>query len=186
MEELPPGQRYVPSFIEYSALGRPEVNLETWRLRVRRLVERELELSYEELRKLPQIEILSDFHCVTGWSVRGVRWKGVRISLLAEMAGVKPEAKWAKFACVDGYHTSVPIEDALAEESIIVLEVNGSPLSREMGFPARPFIPHLYAWKSAKWLELIEFLPYYPGGYWESRGYHPRGNVWAEERRVER
>ncbi len=182
MPELPPGQRWVGDFIEYSALGRPSVNLEEWRLTVTGLVERELSLSYRELRSLEQVEIVRDFHCVTGWSVREVRWRGVRIARLAEMAGVRPEARWVRFVSLDGYDTSVPLEDALVEDAIVALEVNGRPLPEEMGFPARPIIPHLYAWKSAKWLTRVEFTKGYPGGFWEDRGYHPRGNVWREER----
>ncbi len=101
---------------------------------------------------------------------------------LAELAGVRPEAKWFMFKCADGYAAPVPIEDALHERSLIVLKLNDESLSIEQSFPARPFIPHLYAWKSAKWLVLVEFIESYVDGYWEARGYHERGNVYLEER----
>jgi DMSO/TMAO reductase YedYZ molybdopterin-dependent catalytic subunit len=119
---------------------------------------------------------------VTKWSVKNVEWEGVQIRFLADKAGVKPVAKWVMFRCLDGYTAPVPIEDALMENAIIALKMNGEPLKLENGWPARPFIPYLYLWKSAKWLCTIEFIENYVDGYWEARGYHERGNVWLEER----
>jgi DMSO/TMAO reductase YedYZ molybdopterin-dependent catalytic subunit len=86
------------------------------------------------------------------------------------------------FHCADGYTTPVPLEDAMTEDSMIAFKMNGEPIPVEQGFPARPFIPQLYAWKSAKWLAKIEFMENYEDGYWEARGYHERGNVSNEER----
>ena len=86
------------------------------------------------------------------------------------------------FHCVDGYTAPAPLEDALVEDAIVAYKINGKYLSVEQGFPARPFIPHLYGWKSAKWLNRIEFIRDYVDGYWEAYGYHERGNVWLEER----
>lgn len=91
------------------------------------------------------------------------------------MASVRPEARWVRFVSLDGYDTSVSLEDALVEDAIVALEVNSKPLPEEMGFPARPIIPHLYAWKSAKWLTRVEFARDYPGGFWEDRD--PRGGT---------
>jgi DMSO/TMAO reductase YedYZ molybdopterin-dependent catalytic subunit len=82
----------------------------------------------------------------------------------------------------DGYTAPVPLEDAMVEDSLIALKMNGKPIPLQQGFPARPFIPHLYGWKSAKWLTDVEFLPQYEDGYWEMYGYHERGNVWDQER----
>ena len=185
-EALPPGQVWVQNWIIYAALGIPEVDLERWRLRLTGLVKRVVELSFDELQRLPAKRYVKPFFCVTKWSIRDVEWEGVEIRRLAEMAGVLPEARWVMFKCVDGYTTPVPLEDALHEDAIVVYKMNGEYLSKEQGFPARPFIPHLYGWKSAKWLNEIEFLPDYVDGYWEERGYHERGNVWAEERFKER
>jgi DMSO/TMAO reductase YedYZ molybdopterin-dependent catalytic subunit len=182
-ENLPPGQRYVRRFIIYSALGIPEVGLDSYRLRVTGLVERELEYSYREIvEKLPRLSYVEDFHCVTGWSVKEVIWEGVPLRWLAEQAGVRPEARWVVFRCLDGYVAPVPIEDALSERAIVAFKMNGSVLSPEHGFPLRPFIPHLYGWKSAKHLSEIEFSAEYVDGFWEVHGYHERGDVWAEER----
>lgn len=178
----PPGQYFVKDFIVYAELGIPQIDIEHYRLRITGLVERIVEYSYDELLRLPQISIVADSHCVTKWSVKNVTWEGVPIKILAEKAGVKPTAKWVMFHCLDGYSTPVPIEDALVDNAIIALKINGRPLKLENGWPARPFIPHLYLWKSAKWLSVIEFIEKYVDGYWEARGYHERGNVWLEER----
>lgn len=182
-EQLPPGQRYIKRFIIYSALGIPEVDLASYRLRITGLVGRELEYRYEDLLyRLPRISYVADFHCVTGWSVRAVSWEGVPIRWLAEQAAVSPEAKWVLFHCIDGYSAPVPVEDALSEMAIIAVKMNGAALSPENGFPCRPFIPHLYGWKSAKHLREIEFSAEYVDGFWEMQGYHERGDAWAEER----
>jgi len=120
--------------------------------------------------------------CVTTWSIKDVVWEGVSFRELAKLTSVKKEAKWVMFHCADGYTAPVPLEDAMVEDSLIALKMNGKPIPVEQGFPARPFIPHLYGWKSAKWLTAIEFLPQYEDGYWETYGYHERGNVWDQER----
>jgi len=133
----------------------------------------------------PGYTMLSPFvtqDCVTSWSIEKPAWEGVPLRYLADQARVKPEAKWAMFYCYDGYTAPVPVADALSEDSIVALKLNGKPLSAEQGFPARPFIPHLYGWKSAKWLGRIDFIPEYVDGYWEAYGYHERGNVAEEER----
>jgi len=179
---MAPGQFYAKRFALYSALGVPKITLESWRLSITGLVEKELNLSFEELQRLPQVELTRDFHCVTQWSIKDVVWEGVRFRELARLATVRPEAKWVMFHCADGYTTPVPIEDAMTEDSLIAFKMNDGPIPVEQGFPARPFIPHLYAWKSAKWLMKIEFMKDYEDGYWEARGYHERGNVADEER----
>jgi DMSO/TMAO reductase YedYZ molybdopterin-dependent catalytic subunit len=181
-EQIPPGQRYVKKFIYYAALGVPEVDIQSYRLKILGEVENKLEFTYEELLKMIDTEYVRDFHCVTGWSVAGVKWEGVKMKTIASLAKVKDTAKWVMFYSLDGYTSVVPIEDALSEDTIIALKMNGKPLDKKSGFPARPFIPHLYAWKSAKWLTAIHFTSEYQDGFWEERGYHERGNVWEEER----
>jgi DMSO/TMAO reductase YedYZ molybdopterin-dependent catalytic subunit len=178
----PPGQFYAKRWALYSALGMPEIKLETWRLSVTGLVEKELSLSFDELQRLPQVKLTRDLHCVTAWSIKDVVWEGVAFRELAKLAGVKPEAEWVMYHSADEYTAPVPLKDAMVEDSVIALKMNGSSIPREQGFPARPFIPHLYAWKSAKWLTKIEFLKDYKDGYWEAFSYHERGNVWKEER----
>ena len=179
----PPGQRFVRNWVIYSALGVPIVDLEKWRLSITGLVEKQISYSYKELVESQLIvKLKRDFHCVTGWSIPSVQWEGIPIKILADKAVIKPKASWVMFYCMDGYTATVPIEDALKEDSIVAFRMNGEPLSAEQGFPARPFIPHLYGWKSAKWLVEIEFIKDYVDGYWEMRGYHGRGNIWYGER----
>ena len=179
----PPGQRYVRRWVIYSALGTPALDLRQWSLRITGLVEREMNYSYNQLVGSPlMVSLRQDFHCVTGWSIPDVLWEGIPIKALTKEALVKPEAKWVLFRCADRYTAPVPVADALADNSIIAFRMDGKPLSLEQGFPARPVIPHLYAWKSAKWLTEVEFIRDYADGFWEIRGYHERGNVWSEER----
>ena len=133
----------------------------------------------------PGFTMLSPFvtqDCVTRWSIKDVAWEGLLIRDLLAPAGVNPDASWLMFHCVDGYTAPVPLEDALKEDSILAFKLNGRPLSADQGFPARPFIPGLYAWKSAKWVNRMELLPDYRDGYWETYGYHERADVWEEER----
>jgi DMSO/TMAO reductase YedYZ molybdopterin-dependent catalytic subunit len=177
-----PGQYYAKRFVIYSALGEARIKLETWRLSVSGLVENELILSFEELQRLPQAKLTRDFHCVTQWSIKDVLWEGVRFRELVNLAKVRSGAEWVMFHCADGYTAPVPLVDAMVEDSIIATKMNGRPIPVEQGFPARPFVPHLYAWKSAKWLANIEFMKKYKDGYWEAHGYHERGNVSREER----
>lgn len=160
----------------------PEVDLDTYRLAVSGLVEKPLTLTYEELLRGPLITLTRDFHCVTKWSIADAAWEGVPLRALAERAELKAEAQFVRFFCLEGYTAVIPLADALVPDSIIAVRLNGKPLSLDQGYPARPFIPHLYGWKSAKWLSAIEFLDAYRDGYWEMYGYHERGNVWDEER----
>jgi len=179
---VPPGQSFARRWAIYAAFGVPRIDIEAWRLTTSGLVERELNLSFTELEKLPQLKLRRDFHCVTTWSIKDIVWEGVAFRELAKMSGVKPEAKWVMFRCADDYTTPVPLEDASVEDSLIALKMNGKQIPVQQGFPVRPFIPHLYGWKSAKWLTGIEFLPEYEDGYWENVGYHERGNIWDEQR----
>lgn len=179
----PPNQVWARKFVIYGALGIPEVQVKDWRLTVTGLVEMRAEFTYDNLTsKMPNIKIVRDFSCVTQWSVADVEWEGVPFSEIAKTAGTKDGAEWVIFSCADGYTAPVPLEDAMVEDSIIALKMNGKPLSAQQGFPARPFIPHLYGWKSAKWLTGIELASEYVDGYWEMYGYHERANIWQEER----
>ena len=179
---IPPGQTFAKRWALYTALGVPKIDLANWHLTTSGLIEKELKLTFQDIQKLPQVKLTKDFHCVTTWSIRDVVWEGVSFREIAKLTGVKPEAKWVMFHCADGYTAPVPHEDAMVENSLIAFKMNGKPIPESQGFPARPFIPHLYGWKSAKWLRGIEFLAEYQDGYWEMYGYHERGNVWDEER----
>ena len=133
----------------------------------------------------PGFTMLSPFvtqDCVTKWSIKDVLWEGLQLRKLLEPAGVAPDADWLMFHCADGYSAPVPLEVAMMDDSILAFRLNGKPLSAEQGFPARPFIPGLYAWKSAKWVNRMELMSGYRDGYWEAYGYHEKADVWEEER----
>jgi DMSO/TMAO reductase YedYZ molybdopterin-dependent catalytic subunit len=156
--------------------------VEDWHLRTSGLVQNPLDLTWEAIHKLPQTTFTADFQCVTRWSIKDVVWEGILFREIAKLTGIQPETKWVMFKCADGYTAPVPLEDAMSEESIIAFKMNGKPIPPHQGYPARPFIPQLYGWKSAKWLNEIMFIPNYVDGYWEMYGYHERGNIWKEER----
>jgi DMSO/TMAO reductase YedYZ molybdopterin-dependent catalytic subunit len=180
--ELPPNQVWGKKFVIYAALGIPRVDPKQWRLRVDGLVSNPMEYTYDQLLSRPQNSLVRSFYCVTRWSIKDAAWEGLLIRDLLAPTGASPDASWLMFHCVDGYTAPVPLEDALKEDSILAFKLNGRPLSAEQGFPARPFIPGLYAWKSAKWVNRMELLPDYRDGYWETYGYHERADVWEEER----
>ncbi|MGC8974961.1 MAG: sulfite oxidase-like oxidoreductase [Thermoprotei archaeon] len=181
-ESLPPGQRAIPNFIIYRILGQPEVDISSWRLRIEGDVGKLSTYTYEDLLRMTDTSYTSDFHCVTGWSVKNVKWEGVSLRRLVMEAQPLKNVKWVYVESLDKYTTVVPYEDFIDERSLLVLRINGRPLSLEQGFPARIFIPYLYGWKSAKWVTKIVFTREYRDGYWEALGYHQRGNVWKEER----
>ena len=140
-----------------------------------------MEFTYDELEAMEWIRVEADFHCVEGWSVGPVVFEGPSLPSLLRRAGLG-SARYVIFVGLDGYTSVVPLEDALDERAVLAMRMNGEPLTLEHGFPARPVIPHLYGWKSAKWLREVRLVENYVDGYWEARGYHERGNVWREER----
>ncbi|MCX8196342.1 MAG: molybdopterin-dependent oxidoreductase [Acidilobaceae archaeon] len=178
----PAGQKVAKRFVIYAAEGVQTVEAGSWSLKISGLVEREVSFSLEELKRSSSLFSERDFHCVTGWSVKGNSWLGVRMKELAEKAGASGEAKWVIAKSVRGYSTVIPIEEALKEGSIVAIGLNGKPLSAEGGFPARLIVPQLYGWKSAKWLKELLFVRDYVDGYWEALAYHERGLAEAEER----
>jgi DMSO/TMAO reductase YedYZ molybdopterin-dependent catalytic subunit len=179
---LPPSQVWSKRFVIYAALGVPRVDPNQWALRVDGLVATPMVYTYDQLTTRSQDKLVRSFHCVTKWSVKDVNWEGLLIKDLLEPAAVDPRARWLMFHCADGYTAPVPLEDALMASSILAFKINGKPLSSEQGFPARPFFPNLYGWKSAKWVNRIELVSGYRDGYWEAFGYHERANIWEEER----
>lgn len=181
-EVLPPGQVWGKRFVIYAALGIPRISPGEWKLKVDGLVDSPLEYTYEQLLSRPQTSYVKSFFCVTKWSIKDVHWEGLPIRSLLEPAGVKPEAKWLMFHCYEGYTAPVPMESALSEDALLAFKIDGKPLTAEQGFPARPFMPNLYGWKSAKWVIRMELIPEYRDGYWEAYGYHERADFWEEER----
>jgi DMSO/TMAO reductase YedYZ molybdopterin-dependent catalytic subunit len=181
---LPPGQSRTRVWPVLDAFGTPEVDLSRWRLTLGGLVERPVRLDWQSFCSLPAVRVFSDFHCVTRWSRLGNLWTGVATTQLAALAGVvRPQARFVLIGALDGgWTTNLPIDDFLAPDSLMATHHDGRPLLPEHGGPARLIVPHLYAWKSAKWVTDIQFLAEDRPGFWERNGYHRRGDPWTEER----
>ncbi|HEX7314271.1 MAG TPA: sulfite oxidase-like oxidoreductase [Pyrinomonadaceae bacterium] len=176
---LPPGQTRTRKWPVLDAHGTPEVDLETWRFEVGGLVERPSQWSLDEFLQLPAVKVYADFHCVTRWSRLDNLWGGVATRTVAELVGVKPEAKFVVAEAHDyGWTTNLPIEYFLAEDSLFAWTNDGRPIPPEHGGPVRLVVPRLYAWKSAKWVKGVRFLAEDEAGFWEEGGYHMRGNPW--------
>ncbi len=178
---LPPGQRVIQSLKPMG--GSPgDPRSKNFRLRVHGQVKKSLELSFEDLRKLPEVEQTSDVHCVTGWSVLGAVFHGVRVSTLANLAGVKDTARHVIFEAAHGYTANLPLDEATASDVLVTYRLDGRPLAKKHGAPVRGLVPNSYFWKSAKWLTGIRFETRDAPGYWEVRGYHNHADPWLEER----
>lgn len=138
--------------------------------------------SWDDLMALPQTSLTRDFHCVTHWSKLDVSWTGVLTRDLYERLEPSSKATHVMFHCYGGYTTNLKLDDFLADGCMLVHRLEGEPIPTEHGGPLRALIPHLYAWKSAKWLSGIEFMEGDRPGFWERNGYHNRGDPFAEER----
>ena len=181
-QRLPPGQHLVKNWPVLDLGIEPPIDLRAWRLDVDGLVDTKLRLNWDGFNALPQIENTSDIHCVTSWSRYDNRWTGVLTRDLLEAVSPKPEAAFVTLTSEDGYTTNLTLADFAAEGAMLVHAWEGAPLTPEHGGPARLIVPHLYLWKSAKWLRRITFQTEEHPGYWELRGYHMRGDPWNEER----
>ncbi|MEZ6066160.1 MAG: sulfite oxidase-like oxidoreductase [Planctomycetaceae bacterium] len=182
-ERVPPGQTRTRKWPVLHATTVPEIDIATWSLEVLGLVEQPLELDWETFRSLPRVKVFADFHCVTQWSRLGNTWEGVSVRHLLEQAGVSDDAMFAIVGGCDGeWTTNLPIGDLMVPDALLADTHDGVPLDPDHGGPVRLIVPHLYAWKSAKWVRSIELLAEDRRGYWEAAGYHDRGDPWAEER----
>lgn len=184
-DRLPPGQYLVkPHQFPILDLGiHPAFDPATWSLEVCGEVDRPATFTWEQLLALPALTLTRDFHCVTTWSKYDVTWTGVPFRWLAEHVGVQPSAGYVIAHCEDlGYTTNVPLDDMLHDDVLLAYLLEGEPLSPEHGGPLRTLVPHLYAWKSAKFLRRLEFSAVDKPGFWEVRGYHNYGDPWREER----
>ena len=179
---IPPGQHLAPEFPVLDLGILPDIAHAAWHLRLHGLVAREVELDWPAFQALPQITDISDFHCVTTWSTLDLAWEGVRASEVLALAQPLPEARFVTLHGADGYTTNLPLAALLDPDVLIAHGVNGGPLSPAHGGPVRLVVPKRYGWKSAKWLNAIEFHAEDRPGYWEVRGYHNEADPWLEER----
>ena len=181
-ERLPPGQVLTQKWPVLHYQHVPRVDTGTWRLQVTGHVDTPLSLSWAELLALPQRDVLCDMHCVTRWSRYDNIFRGVPVREVLRRAGMRPDAEAAMIRGAEGYTTNLPMSDLDRDANLIATHWNGEPLTEEHGGPVRLLVPHLYLWKSAKWVTGIEVLEFDEPGFWEENGYHMRGEPWREER----
>jgi len=179
---LPPGQALTLKWPVLHAGNVPRFDEQCWDLRVGGLVDNPLRLSWREFQALPRTRIRADFHCVTTWSKFDNEWEGVRFREIAERARPVPEAKFVVIQAEEGYTTNLPLEDLMGDDVLLADQHWPEPLTADHGAPLRLVVPHLYAWKSAKWLRGFEFTAEDREGFWEAAGYHMRGDPFREER----
>ena len=177
---VPPGQYLTDDFPVLSAGPTPHVPLDEWSLAIVGAVEEPGSWTWDELNALPAETITKDIHCVTKWSKLDTSWAGVSLDVLLE--AVKPTGDYLSVLSYGGYTTNVPLEDATDGKAWIATTFDDEPLESEHGGPARFLIPHLYFWKSAKWVRGIEVLHEDQPGFWEVNGYHNYGDPWQEQR----
>ncbi len=180
---IPPRQARTRKWPVLDASSAPTIDMARWRFSVMGLVERPIEWTWEEFRKLPRVQVFADMHCVTRWSRLGNLWEGVSTAEVLRHAGVLPTAQ---FVLVYGYDqnwsTNMPLDAFLGNDCLFADTHDGQPLDPEHGAPLRLVIPRLYAWKSAKWVRGIELAAQDRPGFWERGGYHMHGDPWKEER----
>ena len=181
-ERLPPGQHLVRDWPVLDLGVTPNVPRERWTLDVDGAVENRLHWTWPDLQALKQDPVTSDIHCVTTWSRYDNRWQGLTTRRLLDIVEPTAEARYVVLQSSDGYTTNLPLADFAAADAMIAHSWEGKPLTRDHGGPVRLIVPHLYLWKSAKWLNAITFRGDDHPGFWETRGYHDRGDPWREQR----
>jgi DMSO/TMAO reductase YedYZ molybdopterin-dependent catalytic subunit len=178
--ELPPGQYLTDGFPVLSAGPTPDVPLDEWEFSITGSVDEPRSWSWAEFQALAKESITVDIHCVTSWSKLGTGWEGVSVDTLLD--GLDLYGAYSMVHSYGGYTTNLAIEDITDGKAWVVYAYDGAPLEPEHGGPARLLVPHLYFWKSAKWVRGIEVMEYAEPGFWESLGYHDRGDPWREQR----
>ncbi|AJC26254.1 sulfite oxidase-like oxidoreductase [Bacillus velezensis] len=182
-KRIPPNQNVTTKFPVLHAGNVPYYeDMSKWNLQVYGLVDRPMLLSFEDIKAFPEAEVKNDIHCVTGWSRLDNIWQGIRAKDIAEKAGVHKEAGFVILHAEEGWTANLPLSDFTRETSLLAYAYNGEPLTPEHGYPLRGVFPHLYFWKSAKWLRGIQFTKENHPGFWEKNGYHMRGDPWKNER----
>ena len=180
---LPPGQYDVgDDWPVLTAEVTPRLATDTWTFRVEGAVEQPTTWTWDEIRGLPGSTYAGDIHCVTTWSKLGVTFTGVSVDTLLEIARPTASASHLLAVCHTGYTTNLPLADVTGGRAWVTWDYEGSPLPIEHGGPARLLVPHLYFWKSAKWVSGLRLLDHDEPGFWERNGYHDRGDPWLEQR----
>jgi DMSO/TMAO reductase YedYZ molybdopterin-dependent catalytic subunit len=180
---VPPGQTLTEGFpvLHYGSV--PYYNdMSKWDFRVFGLVDEEVTISHKDFMALPKREFKNDIHCVTTWSKLDNVWEGIPVSEVMKRVKLKPEAKFVMLHAEHGFTTNLPLEDFMRDTSFFGLRHNGQLLTPDHGYPVRMVVPHLYFWKSAKWLRGLEFMVNDKPGFWERNGYHMYGDPFKEQR----
>ncbi|HWW90260.1 MAG TPA: sulfite oxidase-like oxidoreductase [Solirubrobacteraceae bacterium] len=177
---LPPGQYVESGFPVLTAGPTPDVHTDTWRFRIDGMVAKQQEWTWDQFAQLPFETIPCDIHCVTKWSKLGTSFGGVSLDTLLPQA--EPLAAYTTIWSYGGYTTNLAIDDLTDGKAWVVTQHEGEPLPRQHGGPARLLVPHLYFWKSAKWVAGLRVMDHNEPGFWEMNGYHIRGDPWKEQR----
>ena len=181
-QRLPPGQHLTKDWPVLDLGVVPPVSRDRWRLDVYGAIEHPVFWTFAEFTAQKQAQFTSDIHCVTTWSRYDNLWEGLATHELLAACQPREDARFVVLHSYDGYTTNLALEDFAAEDALLAHSWSGQPLTEEHGGPVRLVVPHLYFWKSAKWLQAIEFQTEDAPGFWEVRGYHNRGDPWAEQR----
>jgi DMSO/TMAO reductase YedYZ molybdopterin-dependent catalytic subunit len=181
-DRIPPGQHLVDGFPVLSAGPTPRIALDEWTFTLKVGPRPVKAWNWSEFNALPQTKTTRDIHCVTTWSKLNTAWEGVLIDDILAEAGIEPPTSFVLAHSYGGYSTNVPVADLTAGRAMVALRYEGKPLEPDHGGPARLLVPHLYFWKSAKWLKGLQFTERNEAGFWELRGYHIYGDPWREQR----
>jgi DMSO/TMAO reductase YedYZ molybdopterin-dependent catalytic subunit len=179
---IPPGQQLTDKWpvLHYGSV--PRVDLATWTFRIGGLVEKPVLLNWEQFLALPRTQRTNDIHCVTRWSKLDNAWDGVAVQDVLALVQRTPDATHVLVHAEQDFTANLALSDLDRPENLFALAHNGEPLAPEHGWPLRLVVPHLYFWKSVKWVRGLEFLDHDEPGFWEQNGYHMRGDPWTEER----
>jgi DMSO/TMAO reductase YedYZ molybdopterin-dependent catalytic subunit len=181
-DRVPPGQHVVDDFPVLSAGPTPKIALDRWSFTLKVGPKPVMMWNWTQFNALPQAKITRDIHCVTSWSKLNTSWEGVFIDDILDRAGLNPPTDFVLAHSYGGYSTNVPLADLTRGQAMIAMRYDGRPLEADHGGPARLLVPHLYFWKSAKWVNELQFTEREEAGFWELRGYHIHGDPWREQR----
>jgi DMSO/TMAO reductase YedYZ molybdopterin-dependent catalytic subunit len=179
---LPPGQYLERGFPVLSAGPTPRVETTSWRFDLKVGPRLAKSWSWKEFNELPRTPVHSDIHCVTKWTKLDTNWEGVTVDDILADAGLEAPTEYTLAHSYDGYSTNVPLKDLINARGMVAIRYEGAPIAPDHGGPARLLVPHLYFWKSAKWISGLQFTERDEAGFWELRGYHIYGDPWREQR----
>ncbi|MEE8413340.1 MAG: sulfite oxidase-like oxidoreductase [Dehalococcoidales bacterium] len=179
---IPPGQQLTDKWPVLHIGGVPFFDIKSWKFSLFGLVNKRVEMDYNQFLALPEVKVHSDIHCVTRWSKLDNLWQGVSTSTIRELVDIDPKAGYAIIHASQGFTTNLSLDDFFQPDVLFAIEHDDEIITPEHGYPLRLIVPRLYLWKSAKWVTGVEFTAEDRLGFWETHGYHRRGDPWKEER----